>query len=186
MNTNLMNQEMTRLLATRLGLSQEEAESLRTGGDSGRQLATRLAERFSDPFLGSLFNSMFQGQSEARGDYSRDKKPAVDTGRTIQKMQEDLAAADMMAGYIADVFGACPRCWGLNRLCSDCKGKGKPGSREPQEAELLSWIEPALAKLGLKVIEITNDTGNLLINRPNEEETHERHLQRSASGILRR
>jgi len=185
MNTSQMNQEMTRLLATRLGLSQQEAESLRAGGDSGRQLASRLAERISDPVLGSLFTSMLQERSEPRGE-SRGKKPAVDTGRTIQKMQEDLAAADMMAGYIADVFGACPRCWGLNRLCSECKGKGKPGSREPQEAELLSWIEPALAKLGLKVIEITNDTGNLLINRPTEEEMHERPLQRSASGILRR
>jgi len=151
-----MNQEMTRLLTERLGLTQEEYESLQ-GGDPARVFASRFAERFSDPLLATLFNSMVQQHSEAREDHLDpiDHERVLDRAKTtIRKLKENLAAADTMASYIAEVFGACPQCWGLNRLCPQCKGRGNPGSGEPQGEELLSWVEPALAKLGMKVTKI--------------------------------
>lgn len=148
-----MNQEMTRLLTERLGLTQEEDEALQ-GGDLSRVFASRFAERFSDPLMATLFNSMVQQNSEARENHVDHERDLDRAKMTIRKLKEDLAAADTMAHYIAEVFGACPQCWGLNRLCPQCKGSGKPGSGEPQEQELLSWVGPALAKLGMKVTKI--------------------------------
>jgi hypothetical protein len=148
-----MNQEMTRLLTERLGLTEEEYGALQAG-DPSRLFAGRFAERFSDPLLATMFRSMFQQNSEARADHV-DHEPDLDRAKmTIRKLKENLAAADTMAHYIAEVFGACPQCWGLNRLCPRCKGSGKPGTGEPQEQELLSWVGPALAQLGMKVTKI--------------------------------
>jgi hypothetical protein len=148
-----VNQEMTRLLTQRLGLTQEEYDSLQTG-DPSRLFASRFAERFSDPLLATMFHSMFQQNSDEREDVidQVDLERVLERAEmTIRKLKEDLAAADTMAHYIAEVFGACPQCWGLNRLCRQCKGRGQPGSGEPQEDELLSWVGPALTKLGMKV-----------------------------------
>ncbi|MCI0428837.1 MAG: hypothetical protein L0Z46_12565 [Nitrospiraceae bacterium] len=150
-----MNQEMTRLLTERLGLTDEEYGALQAG-DPSRLFAGRFAERFSDPLLATMFNSMFQQNSNAREDHVDDDQALDRAKMTIRKLKENLAAADTMARYIAEVFGACPQCWGLNRLCLQCKGSGKPGSGEPQEQELMSWVGPALTKLGMKVTEIEN------------------------------
>lgn len=151
-----MKQEMTRLLTERLGLTEEEYRALQAG-DPSRLFAGRFAERFSDPLLATMLQSMFQQNSEAREDYVEhvDYERDLERARiTIRKLKESLAAADTMAHYIAEVFGACPQCWGLNRLCPECKGRGMPGSGEPQEDELLSWVGPALAKLGMNVTKI--------------------------------
>lgn len=61
-----------------------------------------------------------------------------------------------MALYIARAFGACSACWGLNRLCAECHGNGAPGYREPQLDVLLTWLNPALERLGLRVVAATH------------------------------
>ena len=148
-----MNQDVTQLLTQRLGLTQEEYLSLHAGNPA-QLFASRFSEQFSDPLLATMFNSMFQQNFGRRDDVidQDDHGRASESAEiTIRKLKEDLAAADTMAHYIAEVFGACPQCWGLNRLCPQCNGRGNPGSGEPQEDEMLAWVTPALAKLGLKV-----------------------------------
>jgi hypothetical protein len=71
--------------------------------------------------------------------------------RIIARLKQSLASADVMARYIADIFGACPACWGLNQVCPHCHGKGKPGYANPDMEELRAWVEPALKKGGLHI-----------------------------------
>lgn len=52
---------------------------------------------------------------------------------------------------VAAIVGACPRCLGDDLACPHCEGQGQPGSRTPDRAALLEWIEPPLQRLGLRV-----------------------------------
>ena len=139
---------LSQLIAQRFGANH--------GGDAGENdLAGLLAGQISDPVLATLASAMLRQQA---GDGEIDE-PAVDherrldrAKRIIQRQQADLAAADRMASYIAEVFGACARCWGLNAFCTECHGAGHPGSGLPREDELRRWIEPALARLGLRIV----------------------------------
>jgi hypothetical protein len=108
--------------------------------------------------MAALVSSMLQRQAADRDSADTDEEEAVlkhqlvQAKKTIRKLREDVALANNMANYIAQVFGACPACWGLTQLCPHCRGQGKPGSYQPNEAELLAWVEPALTKLGLRIV----------------------------------
>jgi hypothetical protein len=53
--------------------------------------------------------------------------------------------------FVATLVGACPICLGEDRVCHECGGRGRPGSRGPDAAALVAWIAPALRRLGLCV-----------------------------------
>jgi hypothetical protein len=53
--------------------------------------------------------------------------------------------------FVAALVGACPICLGEDRVCLECRGKGGPGSRNPDAAALVAWIMPTLRGLGLCV-----------------------------------
>ncbi len=139
---------LAQLIAQRFGANR--------GGDTVEQdFTTLLGSQISDPVLAALASTMLRQHSEA----DEDPEPSVDherllsrAKRIIQRQQQELASADKMAQYIAGIFGACPHCWGLNAFCPHCHGEGHPGSTQPHEDELRRWIEPALARLGLRIM----------------------------------
>jgi|SRR4029453_1584898 hypothetical protein len=149
-----MEEAMTQLLAQRMGLSGEQYDALRSGNPD-----PLLTNQVSDPLIAALFSSMLTRKSESaevssdtQHDHSICERELRRAKRTIAKLKDNLASADAMANHIADIFGACEFCWGLNKLCPRCGGRGWPGFTEPKQEELLGWIEPALRKLGLTVI----------------------------------
>jgi hypothetical protein len=145
-----MNPAMAQMLAQQLGLPADQ---------EGLDPSALLANQASDPLMAALVSSMLQRQAADRDTPTEiDEEQAVlkhelaQAKKTIRKLRENVASANNMANYIAQVFGACPACWGLNQLCPHCRGQGKPGSYQPNEAELLAWVEPALTKLGLRIV----------------------------------
>lgn len=78
--------------------------------------------------------------------------------RQLERYQEALvvlraqaAGSDAMARFISSTFGACEECWGLNKFCPSCHGRGGPGYVHPDGEELLRWVLPALTQLGLQI-----------------------------------
>ena len=146
-----MDQMMAQLFAEKLGI---DPGQLQQSGD----LSSALSNQFSDnPLMAALIGSMM---SQAQADDEPAEKPPeyerilMRAKKIIRALKQELATADEMLRYLAEVFGACPICWGQNRLCPGCKGKGSPGSYEPLESELLRWVEPALKRLGMRVAKI--------------------------------
>jgi hypothetical protein len=52
---------------------------------------------------------------------------------------------------VAAIVGACTVCLGDDPLCTECRGHGKPGSREPDPEALVEWIDLPLRRAGLCV-----------------------------------
>jgi hypothetical protein len=45
---------------------------------------------------------------------------------------------------LADALGACPLCWGEDRRCRRCRGRGCPGGRRPDPILFINYVQPAL------------------------------------------
>jgi len=172
-----MDPQIIQFLAQRLGLNQQEVEALERG-DTASVIASRFG---SDPQLAPLIALMSQGESGAanaasaedaedpddtvdarprrREPRGRASSPAGDreierARRAVRQLRRDLQAVDTIFRHLGHVFGACPACFGMSEECGRCHGDGVPGSMTPLRDELLVWVEPALARLGLQVTPI--------------------------------
>jgi len=146
-----MNQAMTQMLAQRLGATTEETAALQSG-----DVSSLLSGRVSDPLMAALMTSMMGPNSQSE---TADKRPCCEkiaerARRVVRELKADLAAADAMISYIAEVFGACTACLGHSESCARCAGNGQPGSAPPLADELLAWVSPALKRLGMKAVRI--------------------------------
>ena len=127
-------------------LRQMVLDQLAVGGDAP-----------TDPLLGALLGALTQQQAERadEGDDDRLRAELARARRAIARLKENVRAGDTMALFVSEVFGCCPICWGLNRLCATCRGEGGPGYREADVERLLDWVSPALARAGLEVGQIS-------------------------------
>ena len=66
--------------------------------------------------------------------------------------EQSRAAATMR--FVAALVGACPVCLGEDDGCAECRGRGKPGCRQPDGEALTVWIARPLRRLGLCVAEL--------------------------------
>jgi hypothetical protein len=78
----------------------------------------------------------------------------------LRRARDALASAELLAGYVARVFGTCRQCWGFSSTCPACAGAGGPGHQVPDRNELLHWVGPALERLGLRVVDAPHSGGN--------------------------
>jgi hypothetical protein len=164
-----MDPQIIRFLTQRLELSPQEVEALERG-DTASVVTRRFA---SNPELAPLLALVNQpgpgAEARDQDDDSMDtrrpgshrvhaSRPDADpeivrARRVVRRLRRDLEAADTIIHHIAKVFGACPACFGMSEECGRCHGHGVPGSVMPAREELLSWVEPALRRLGFQIIE---------------------------------
>lgn len=64
----------------------------------------------------------------------------------IRVLKEDLYDAMEELDNLAKALGACEQCWGEDRLCSKCNGRGKSGFFKPDKELFNRLILPALKK----------------------------------------
>lgn len=67
---------------------------------------------------------------------------------------------------LAAALGACPACWGENRACQICRGRGKPGYLPPEEEAFSEYVMPALDRLGVFKTGETSQTEKEQENEP--------------------
>src|SRR5688572_3382310 len=99
----------------------------------GRQLgvdAGELAGAFDGDPMTAIFTLSMMSQSAGKG---------TDADATERVMR------------VAAIVGACTICLGDDPLCPECRGHGKPGSREPDSEALVEWIDLPLRRIGLCV-----------------------------------
>src|SRR5262245_48698785 len=146
-----MDEAITQLLAQRFGATPEETVALQSG-----DVSALLANRFPEPLAAALMSSMMRANSdgETEEEDPRYQRMVVRAREVIRELKTDLAAADATINYIAEIFGSCPVCLGQSESCTRCAGKGQPGSAPPLANELLAWVNPALKRLGMRVIRI--------------------------------
>ncbi len=61
----------------------------------------------------------------------------------MEALQQDLAAMVHFGEELAHAVGACTFCWGEDIACRACRGRGKPGSFEPDPALFQRFVLPA-------------------------------------------
>lgn len=146
-----MNEQLAQLIATRLGNG--------ANGADPAAWASALSQHGADPLTAMLMSQMLAARPhepvEAASDDDERDREVERLRRALGRARQELASADVMARYVAETFGACPKCWGLNHLCPHCGGKGGPGYAEPDAETLRAWVEPALAKAGFAIVATT-------------------------------
>lgn len=132
------------LLGQRLGLSAEELEALRAG-DGYRVLAPRFADQ---PLMLAALQMLEQQRAPAQV-----KEDDEELGIPPEPgLRRALRAAARVNHYTASVLGACA-CWGQIDTCPRCHGRGHPGFRASADpAMLVGWVEPALRRIGLRIV----------------------------------
>lgn len=144
-----MDQTMNQLLASQLGLAPGN------GDLQPADLAAAFTSQGADPLMAGLLAQMMSrkqaGEEETGEDHTEYEREIQRLKKIIIRLRQEVASANVMAHFIADIFGTCHACWGLNQLCPQCGGKGKPGYAQPHLDELRAWVEPALKKGGLTI-----------------------------------
>jgi hypothetical protein len=142
---------LARLVASDLGLSEEDLEAIQAG-DVARLVASGHLGESATQLSPLLLAALMRGGEEEENDVN-DIDDFDDRGkRYVMALRYRLAEAESMIGYLSDVFGACRVCWGRSSACPACRGSGAPGSKEPMQGEVLHLIEPVLERFGMRII----------------------------------
>jgi hypothetical protein len=105
----------------------------------------------TNPLVNTLLSQMNSSSGESEHRVERLERQLEAAKRRITRLRASIATAEEMVELIAVTFGTCPECWGLNQLCRLCRGEGGPGWRPADTGELVRWVEPALARSGLRI-----------------------------------
>jgi hypothetical protein len=129
------------------------AQQLGNGGVIGSAEEPPLAGQPANPLVSTLLSQMTSSSADTeRAERVESLERQLEAAkRRISRLRASIATAEQMVELIAVTFGTCPDCWGLHQSCRLCRGDGGPGWRPPDIAELLQWVEPALARTGLRV-----------------------------------
>jgi hypothetical protein len=148
-----MDQALQTMLMERLAAAGEQA----SGDDA--DLSALISSQFPDPLMGALV-TLLNRRNQAAAEEGSDDPHAncrVELSRArqaVHTLRQLLEPAGEITRYVADVFGACPSCWGLEPACEQCHGRGRAGWSEPSSEDLFSWVEPALGRLGLRIVQV--------------------------------
>ncbi|MGH2361302.1 MAG: hypothetical protein ACRDGM_12280 [bacterium] len=157
-----INPQILQLLAARLNLNASELEILQSG-DYAQFFSQRIGavpSLATDPMMIALMGSLTSQAAlatatapEGKGEEDNDNDDEPIDARFIERPADDGITSQARAAlrYVAQILGAC-HCWGQNRDCLDCHGRGEPGYRRPNDpATFVSWVRPGLQKIGLRL-----------------------------------
>jgi hypothetical protein len=121
---------------------------MQTNPAAGRQLmAETLRERAAtDPRMATMAEML--SRTESQPNESREPTRAQRIRATIKDMREELVELHQRNEDLADALGACSVCWGRVKQCSECRGRGRPGWREPDPELFEEFVAPVIAKRG--------------------------------------
>lgn len=65
----------------------------------------------------------------------------------LARLREENRRLRDQCALLAAAVGACPECWGADRRCPDCRGRGRAGHVTPDEACFAHYVLPALRRV---------------------------------------
>jgi hypothetical protein len=86
-----------------------------------------------------------EGEAEGSEDDLPDPRAeAVQELRSqVEAMYQELSMLRRRNDDLALALGACPECWGEDRGCRSCRGRGSPGYARPDTDAFLHYVVPA-------------------------------------------
>jgi hypothetical protein len=66
---------------------------------------------------------------------------------SLEAMKQELADLREANDTVAAALGACPYCWGGDRNCEVCRGRGRSGYRRPDPALFNELVVPAIQRV---------------------------------------
>ncbi len=117
--------------------------------DAARQMMSESlrAQAASDPRMGAMLQMLSQQQALPEPP-PRDTSRAQRIRDAVQEMREELVELHQRNEDLADALGACSVCWGRIKHCRDCRGRGRPGWREPDPELFEEFVAPVINKRG--------------------------------------
>lgn len=132
-------------------------EALRSGGGSRADRATRallesaLAKTRLAPEQAAIFDLLFSLQRADGGSATApngDEDDVEEPGsHDLEGMRRELADLREANDTVAAALGACPFCWGGDRECHACRGRGRAGHRAPDPKLFAELVVPAVARM---------------------------------------
>lgn len=130
-------------------------------GQSLQESVSELAQ--ADPKLAPIVQLLAQREQDAQHDLEQDEQQAeLEQQEQEQELLEEqrrqgavlrehlddiIAELDTLRdrlGDLAGALGACPACFGEDRSCGWCRGRGVPGFMPPEPAGFDRLVMPAL------------------------------------------
>lgn len=78
-----------------------------------------------------------------------DAAPDAMVAEVLERLYAEVEGLRERNQVLADALGACPRCWGEDRSCRTCRGRGQPGGRLPDAALFAAIVQPAVRRARL-------------------------------------
>ncbi len=62
---------------------------------------------------------------------------------TVNALEQEVEATGQLHAELAAALGACPACWGTDRACPGCRGRGRPGAYPADQPLYAHYVRPA-------------------------------------------
>ena len=85
-----------------------------------------------------------EGGLEEQQTQDKDTKHLVQLAR---EMYRELSGLRRRNDELADALGACYLCWGEDKSCSECHGRGQPGFAAPDREMFQYYVKPVIIRL---------------------------------------
>jgi hypothetical protein len=123
--------------AVKLLIQQMMARQEAAGPGAGRIIEGKIADHAyeTEEDLNQEFAA--EGASEALQELRRE----------IEAASAELALCRERNNLLAAALGACCFCWGQDRSCLSCRGRGVPGFSRPDEDLFREYVAPAVRTL---------------------------------------
>jgi hypothetical protein len=115
-------------------------------------------------------NSYAETATELRSEYDEDKNQQSshlggkesELRDLLEQAYAEIEALRVRNDALAAATGACHLCFGEDRRCEECGGRGVPGSRRPEPVAFKKFILPALRRI--KAIQREQGIGSSTLN----------------------
>jgi hypothetical protein len=103
-----------------------------------------------DPMAAALVDALRRRQAAEAVAEPEDEEPSAladpEVADLLERLYAELEALRARTAALADALGACPRCFGDDLVCPVCRGRGRPGGREPHPRRFDEMIVPAVRR----------------------------------------
>jgi hypothetical protein len=115
---------------------------------AARQLleANMAEQAASNPMMAMMMQMMSSRRAEEnRG--PEDKRARIErVRRHLSELRSALSTAHDLLDDVAAALGACSVCWGGTDDCDNCRGRGVPGWRMPDDELFTELVAPAVKR----------------------------------------
>ncbi len=139
-----MSEDVYNKLLTALSASKNN------GGETFREMLAELGEQNPKMKLITTYLAGQQAEETVEEEpphlqmKKKKKRPLSQLRKKIDNMRMELEDLRERNDTLAAALGACYLCWGEDRECPECNGKGRPGFFTPDTELFTEFVAPAL------------------------------------------